>query len=334
LKVKKIILKNLFSYHGVQEINFDKRTLILAENGFGKTSLLNAIKVGLGEKKFHLDSILNSHAFDKECFIEIDFSDFILKRVWDLEENFEDITIHLGEEVLKAYEAEAFLKEKFPSELIDFIFFDGEVEKEFILLKSQKIKKLFEYVFDLDILSHMIIDTKRVAKKLSSEIGNKEVLIFQGLQEEESRLTALQEKKEQERGVLAKSLQTLNERIRLNDLKIKNRSKAVEKLEERIEKNYLQLAKEIEIFQEINLYQLPLILNPKLFARLQNRQSKSIEILDKRAFEKSFENFLEELESAFSKEVLLEKFYRVFRDDKKILSHFTQKQLVELIHSI
>ncbi|NEW61714.1 AAA family ATPase, partial [Sulfurovum sp. bin170] len=99
MRIKKIVLKNLFSYHGVQEIIFDKRTIILAENGFGKTSLLNAIKLGLGEKKFNLDSILNSHSLDSECFIEIDFSDFVLKRVWDLEEKFEDITVHLGEDI-------------------------------------------------------------------------------------------------------------------------------------------------------------------------------------------------------------------------------------------
>ena len=59
LKINKIILKNLFSFYGKQEISFDKNTIILAENGFGKTSLLNSIKLALGEKRVKLESILN-----------------------------------------------------------------------------------------------------------------------------------------------------------------------------------------------------------------------------------------------------------------------------------
>ncbi len=160
----------------------------MAENGFGKTSLLNAIKLALGEKKVKIDSILNSSAIDKECFIEIDFDIFILRRVWDFEENFESLTIYLNNTILKDYEAEEYLKEKFPIELIDFIFFDGEVEKDLILLKSKKIKRIFEYSFDLDILSNMIVDTKKVANRLSNQLGNDEVSKFINLQQKEIEL--------------------------------------------------------------------------------------------------------------------------------------------------
>jgi len=51
LRIKKIVLKNLFSFNGKQEILFEEKTLVLAENGFGKTSLLNSIKLALGQKK-------------------------------------------------------------------------------------------------------------------------------------------------------------------------------------------------------------------------------------------------------------------------------------------
>ncbi len=334
MRIKKIILKNLFSYHGIQEINFDERTIILAENGFGKTSLLNAIKLGLGEKRFKLDSILNSHANDSECFIEIDFTDFVLKRVWDLKENFEDLTIYLGERLLKDYEAEEFLKEKFPSELIDFIFFDGEVEKDIILLKSQKIKKLFEYAFDLDILSNMIVDTKKVAKKISHNIGNKEVVYFQGLQESESQIVIKIEAKEEAKRLLTKELRVINERIRLNNLKIKNRSKALNKVEYKIEENHLKLSNYIEIFYEINLYQLPLILNKKLFKSIQDNTNQSIELVDKKEFEKSFDLFSQSINSQFSKQDLLEKFYKVFNTDKKILLQYSSKELLKLLTQI
>lgn len=183
----------------------------MAENGFGKTSLLNSIKLALGQKKFKLESILNSHATDKECFIEIDFDEFILKRVWDFSENFESLTIFRDDTILKNYEAEEFLKEKFPIELIDFIFFDGEVEKDLILLKSKKIKRIFEYSFDLDILSNMIIDTKKVANILSNEMGNVELVHFINLQQDEIELSdeifKLEEKK---RRVLKTSKRKMN----------------------------------------------------------------------------------------------------------------------------
>jgi len=45
----------------------------LAENGFGKTSLLNSIKLALGERRIKMKSILNISSEDKICFIEIDF---------------------------------------------------------------------------------------------------------------------------------------------------------------------------------------------------------------------------------------------------------------------
>lgn len=318
MRIKKIVLKNLFSFNGRQEIEFKKNTLILAENGFGKTSLLNAIKLALGEKKFKLDSILNNQATTKECFIEIDFDEFTLKKVWDFSEDFEDLSIHLDNTILKNYEAEEFLKEKFPVELIDFIFFDGEVEKDLILLKSRKIKRIFEYSFDLDILSNMIIDTKKVANNLSNKIGNEEIVQFKNLQEEEQLLSKKIESLEEEKVILSKNIRKVNELIRLNELKIRNRSRALEAIEESIEKNRVKLTKEIEIFQEINLYQLPLILNAELFSKINKEVTNSIEIIDKDEFERTFEFFSNSLGSSLSKDEILKNFYHFLEVDNKI----------------
>jgi len=334
LRVKKIVLKNLFSFNGKQEISFEKQTLVLAENGFGKTSLLNSIKLALGQKKFKLESILNSHATDKECFIEIDFDEFILKRVWDFSENFESLTIFRDDRILKNYEAEEFLKEKFPIELIDFIFFDGEVEKDLILLKSKKIKRIFEYSFDLDILSNMIIDTKKVAKILSNEMGNVELVHFINLQQDEIELSdeifKLEEKKEES----IKDLKKQNELIRRNELKIRNRSKEIEDIQNQIEYIEFTLSKEITIFQDINLYQLPLILNAKLKETVQSEHNQSIKILDKKAFEDSFEIFINNIESSMNKAELLKSFYQVYQTDKTILLTYTKDDVIKLLKSI
>ena len=335
MRIKKIVLKNLFSFNGKQEIKFQKNTIILAENGFGKTSLLNAIKLALGEKRFKLDSILNNQATDKECFIEIDFDEFILKKVWDFNENFEDLSIHLDDDILKNYEAEEFLKEKFPIELIDFIFFDGEVEKDLILLKSKKIKKIFEYSFDLDIISNMIIDTKKVANNLSNKIGNEKIIQFKNLQEEESLISTQIEILEEEKILLNKSIRKINELIRLNELKIRNRSKALESIEESIKNNDVKLKEAIEIFQEINLYQLPLILNSELLAKVNSKTINSIEIKDKKEFEKSFDSFINSLQTPLSKSEVLQNFYHFLKVDNNIpvetKKSTLQKLLIKLI---
>lgn len=334
MRVKKIVLKNLFSFNGKQEISFEKNTLVLAENGFGKTSLLNSIKLALGQKKFKLDSILNSHATDKECFIEIDFDEFILKRVWDFKENFEDLTIFLDDNILKNYEAEEFLKEKFPIELIDFIFFDGEVEKDLVLLKSNKIKRIFEYSFDLDILSNMIIDTRKIANSLSNKMGNEELVQFQNLQKNEMRLAEEIIDLEENKIVIIKEHRRINELIRLNELKIRNRSKEIEAIQRNIDENELKLLKEIAIFQEINLYQLPLILNRQLKDKVDSKNNQSIEVLDKKEFENSFDIFIQTLESSLSKSEVLKSFYQVFQMNEGILLTYTKSDLINLLIDI
>jgi len=334
LKIKKIALKNLFSFHGKQEISFEEKTIVLAENGFGKTSLLNAIKLALGQKKVKIDSILNGSATDKECFIEIDFDVFTLRRVWDFEEDFESLTIYLDDTILKDYEAEEYLKERFPMELIDFIFFDGEVEKDLILLKSKKIKRIFEYSFDLDIISNMIIDTKKVANRLSNKLGNEEIVKFTDLQENEVKLSQEIVEIEDQKVLLNKEIRRVNELIRLNELKIRNRSKAIESIQKKIDKNEMALSKEIEIFQEINLYQLPLLLNEKLLKKVNSKDTQAIKILNEKEFEDKFDIFSQLLDSSHKKSELLEKFYQVFKTDSGINLTFSKKALLSILKKL
>ena len=334
MRIKKIVLKNLFSFNGIQEISFEEKTLILAENGFGKTSLLNSIKLALGQKKVKIDSILNGSAMDKECFIEIDFDTFTLRRIWDFEESFESLSIYLDDNILKDYEAEEFLKEKFPVELIDFIFFDGEVEKDLILVKSKKIKRIFEYSFDLDILSNMIVDTKKVANRLSNKLGNEEIIKFTNLQEQEVRLAKNILDIEERKPFLDKEIRRLKELLRLNELKIRNRSKAIESVQQKIDENQLELSKEIELFQEINLYQLPLILNSELLNKVNSKTTQSLKVLNQKEFELKFEVFVKSLNSPHEKSELLQNFYQVFQMNSSINLSFSKKELIIVLEKL
>jgi len=334
LKIKKIVLKNLFSFYGKQEIYFDNKTVVLAENGFGKSSLLNSIKLALGQKKIKIDSILNISAKDKECFIEIDFSEFSLRRVWDFSEDIESLTIFFEDNILKDYEAEEFLKEKFPIELVDFIFFDGEVEKDLILLKSKKIKRIFEYSFDLDILSNMIIDTKKVANRLSSKIGNEEIVKFRDLQTKEATLSQKILELEEKEIILNKDIKKINELIRRNELKIRNRSREIESIEVKIDENQVLLNKKIALFQEINLYQLPILLNDNLFNKINTNILQSVEIINQNEFEDKFELFCKSFDALDKKGELLQSFYQIFQTTKGIKLTFTKKELISNLKSL
>lgn len=65
VKLTSITINNLFSYHGINTIEFDNITCIIGTNGFGKTSILNSIKLCLGQSNIDINSILNNNATEK-----------------------------------------------------------------------------------------------------------------------------------------------------------------------------------------------------------------------------------------------------------------------------
>ncbi len=92
-----------------------------------------------------INSILNSSAEDRVCFISIDFDTFILTRFWNLDENFESLIVELksSKKRFKDYEAEEYIREKFPLELGDFIFLMVRL-REVSIISIKKDKKVFE----------------------------------------------------------------------------------------------------------------------------------------------------------------------------------------------
>ena len=180
----------------------------------------------------------------------------------------------------------------------------------------------------------MIVDTKKVANRLSNKLGNEEIIKFTNLQEQEVRLAKNILDIEERKPFLDKEIRRLKELLRLNELKIRNRSKAIESVQQKIDENQLELSREIELFQEINLYQLPLLLNSELLNKVNSKTTQSLKVLNQKEFELKFEVFVKSLNSPHEKSELLQNFYQVFQMNSSINLSFSKKELIIVLEKL
>lgn len=169
VKLTSLTINNMFSYNGSHTIELDTITCVIGTNGFGKTSILNAIKLCLGTSKIDLDSILNNNADEKKCFVILNFDEFSIKRTWEFKEKIEEslsVTFTDDEPKLDDVEAEHFLQNKIPEFLVDFLFYDGEIGDNLLLLSNARLKSIFDFIFNLDLLENTRKDSLAVSKKL------------------------------------------------------------------------------------------------------------------------------------------------------------------------
>lgn len=68
--------------------------------------------------------------------------------------------------ILEDAEAEHFIQNKIPEFLVDFLFYDGEIGNNLLVLSNSKLKSIFDYVFDLDLLVNTQKDAYEVSKRL------------------------------------------------------------------------------------------------------------------------------------------------------------------------
>lgn len=198
--INEVQLTNIGAYRGTNSIDIrpvDGKNVILigGENGAGKTTFLNAIKLGLfGSYGFGYKSenaeyykkvkgILNNNAKklgENNFRIKLDFSlidnfektDYTFYRHWKLtqtgiKETFEILAKgkHYSE-----YEKELFLsrlKEIMPPHLLDLCLFDGEEISRIVNenLLSNYLKNLSKVVFNLDLFEALETDLETYANQ-------------------------------------------------------------------------------------------------------------------------------------------------------------------------
>jgi len=158
----RITLENLFSYRGRQTYELlpgasGSVALVVGRNGFGKTSLLNAVKLlflgtddksqrtvgfpprNLSRSDYVLGvsrgwaGIRNRHASDSRCSVRVELGEpdgvtFTATRSWQFNgRGFqEDLRVETDGESFANDAAEERLSDLLPRELVPFFFFDGE----------------------------------------------------------------------------------------------------------------------------------------------------------------------------------------------------------------
>lgn len=310
MKLTSIVINNMFSYHGVNTLFFDNISCIIGTNGFGKTSILNSIKLCLGQSNIDVNSILNNNAQEKECWVNIDFEEFNIKRRWTFDlkvEEFLSITLKDGDK-LEDSEAEHYIQNKIPEFLIDFLFYDGEIGNNLLLLSNTKLKSIFDYVFDLDLLVNTSKDALEVAKRLlekNSDESTKELLIL-----ENQRLDILEIISNQKEELKEKEIEykTLKMNLQKQNTQIRNRNKKVKALYEEQDSIKEILDKKTLKFKELMLWQMPLLLNKRLLKGMEQRTTTALKVEDESLFTNRFQKFVKEINSSLEEEKILELF--------------------------
>jgi len=311
MKFNSVTIENLFSYKGQIKFDFNDSdkpiSLIIGENGFGKTSFINSIKIALhgitkdllsigelvltkqdyilGSKDKNFSGILNRIAKQDgknkaSIIIEInDGESFYIHREYSLKANGynESLTIYDKENNLlySDIEAQDFINYKISPTLAKFFFFDGEKIQTIADFSKDEFRQMLEDVLELDIYDQLIYDSKNVIKKI-----NKNELDFE-LQkivtQKENELVEIQNDllsanlKHEEKSLKLKELQhDLNELERkLSRLKSKYK-KPLEEEREKLQTYVEERDFNLTKFTELSYIQLPLLLNKKLNQRLKD----------------------------------------------------------------
>ncbi|WWW12113.1 AAA family ATPase [Arcobacter cryaerophilus gv. pseudocryaerophilus] len=314
MKFKSITINNLFSYYKKIKFDFNNSSqpisLIIGENGFGKTSFINSIKIALhgitkdllqigeltlskqdyilGSPAKNFSGILNRIAKSEgknKASIIIEFEDgglYRIKREFTVFENSysEKLTIQdfENESLLYDYEAQDFMNYKISPTLAKFFFFDGEKIQTIADFSKDEFRQMLEDVLELDIYDQLVIDSDNVIKRINKQELNPE-------------LQNIVTKKEEELENIIKDIEEKEERLKLDTQTMKNLFSAEKELDNKLKKlegkhkKPYQEAKEqllkleekkqnyITVFKELSYIQLPLLLNKKL----QNKVTKDLE---------------------------------------------------------
>ena len=337
MKLTSIVLDNLFSYKGSHEIVFNSITCIIGANGFGKTSILNAIKLCLGHSDINIGSILNNNAETKECSIELNFDIFTIYREWNFStKTTELLTISFKDErTLEGAEAEHFIQNKIPNFLIDFLFFDGEVGNNLFLLSQTKLKNLFDFIFDLDLLVNVQKDSIQVAKKLLEKNSSDETSELIELERQRFKiLNTIKEDKEQLE-IKTKEFKALELNIQKFNTQIRNRNKKIKALHKEKDIKLKELSKLSEKFKELIMFQLPLLLNPSLLKGIQERTHSPLSLNDEKLFTNHFSRFLEEVQSSVEEEKALTIFKNLMLTESSTIKlSLSKKEFTKLLEEM
>ena len=244
MKITKLMLNNFSSYEGINIFDFTttpRKTIVLigGQNGAGKTSIFDAIKIALygplafgysGANSHYSKKIkeyINSKTYNKaDCNsgVAIEFEikqdrevkKYTINRQWTIDDKKlkEDCIIECGGKKYDESEHtyfESYLQSVIPPNLFDFFLFDGEEVGN--LFSDDGYNKFIKDA----LLTLCGIDTYAIIQKFcSSYIGKSEDDVEQQIKEEYAECM--------------KAIHILTEKIRLDNVKIQNNQKRIEEM--------------------------------------------------------------------------------------------------------
>jgi len=301
MKINSLKLKDIFSYKGEVVFNFsNKCNLVIGENGFGKTSLINSFKIALhgitkdvlkigdtsltkaeyiqGAKAF--SGMINRSSKEEginECFINLNFS--IDKNDYSLVRTFSCTNSAYKEHLLlKSLHSDLLLEDDAAQDFINanminsslakFFLFDGEKVQDIANFSSLEFAKMLEEIFgDIRVYEQLIHDMKILKRDYESQTFTDMELKNKFL--EKSKLIENKEK-EIERFIkeIRNDKQDLKEvkksytvvKNRVEKLKSENKDE-LSSLEISLQKLFDEREKQLELYKGYSISSLPLILD-------------------------------------------------------------------------
>lgn len=193
MKLHRVKFDNFRQFYGDQQIDFavgelKNVTLVHAENGFGKTTILNAVLWALFNqltKKFEEpDKILNFQASDEgkhTALVDVEFEfqekNYLVKRRFDDRgdrRDKTDLTAHRiqGGSHIPLTAPETFIASVVPPEMAKYFFFDGEAAEAFSSVTNYKaIGEAIRNILGCALADTAINDLKEVTKQVDRDLG-------------------------------------------------------------------------------------------------------------------------------------------------------------------
>lgn len=198
LHINSITIKNFRPYYGIKRFDFgeeDGLSIIMGDNGIGKSSLIRAFKYVLydefdNELEFKIKNELNIVAWEEqnfEMYVVLDFTynndDYILKRSRTMKANLlqpksdndflSSVMLNQNGKILSNAETERILKNIIPKKISEYILFEGETISRYKKLldsnQNSEIYKSIRKILGLTVLENSLFDLETQLSIYESE---------------------------------------------------------------------------------------------------------------------------------------------------------------------
>lgn len=295
--LKRATVCNLYAYEGENFIEFSGKNFIHGINGHGKTSLINSLKLAFSDSDINLEEVINKNSENGTGYIKLETTEYTIYRSFDKSEKSAELKVTFpdSDTVILGAEAEEYLTQKMPSFMSDLVFYDGEIDRNIIMMSNSLQSKFFANIFDLDLLLHMKKDCENARKSLLNEASSdkdlsKVLTLENEVESLQTEIDALVLVKEKTRS----SISSKKGSIENTRFKIYKNSAGLESLE----KEKMKVQKEIDLLMPkimpSLLIDLPFYSNAELFAPILKEKEAAVEV-NSRLFPKAMASFIEKL---------------------------------------